>query len=170
MQAIQLLRRVPVLALALAGCTTSGSSSVPRQNASKAFSAANTRMETAASSFGAHLAPVDGSFNLSSPCSQGGVLDLTGTFDNTASVTFDLDATFGACQESEGTLDGALHWTQTVSGSTIHDAWSGTLDFTDSQGAWTCMFDYSSTVDTAGIHYAGTICGYDVTADLGLDQ
>jgi hypothetical protein len=165
--------RLPVLLLAFAGCTTSGTgptNTAPRQDAEHAFSAASAALEAAAGSLDPHVARLTGQINVSSPCSQSGSIDLVGAFDSDAGTRFDLDATFDACAEIEGELDGTLHWRETGAGTTFTDEWTGTLTFIDSAGSWSCVFDYSATIDDAGEHYAGTICGYDVNADLNLDE
>jgi hypothetical protein len=163
------LSKLSVLALALAACTTNGggggNSSVTRQRATSVYSAASTRLETALKATSQH-ASLTGNIDVSSPCATSGDIALLGTYDSVAG--FDMTASFSACQESEGRLDGELHWLEKTDAAGITDTWTGTLDFVDADGTWSCTFDYHSIVSATSVRLSGTICGYDVANDLDL--
>lgn len=161
---------------ALTACTTDdsgGSNTGPapsNRGAEHAFSSADTAISTAARSIGSRLtAPLSGTVNVSAACSRGGTVALAGSFDTSGTGTsFDVDATFAACAEAEGTLGGNLHWTSTVDGTSVTDSWRGTLSFADATGTYSCTFDLTSVVGPTGVHYSGSLCGYDVQTDLDL--
>jgi hypothetical protein len=161
---------------ALAACTTddagpgSGGPAPSNRGAEHAFSSADTAISTAARSVGSRLtAPLAGTVNVSAACSRGGTVALAGSFDTSGTGTsFDVDATFAACAEAEGTLGGNLHWTSKIEGARIEDSWRGTLSFADATGTYSCTFDLTSIVDPTGVHYSGSLCGYDVQTDLNL--
>ena len=118
---------------------------------------------------GANVAPLDGVISGSVACSVSGDVSVNGSYDTDGTNTdIDLTAAFNACEELEGTLDGSLHWTSSVTDTTVTDTWQGTLDFIDGYGTWTCVFDVTSIVDSTGVHYSGTICGYDAQVDVDL--
>jgi hypothetical protein len=167
------MRSLPLACLALAACTSSPSSghAPDRAGASQAFGAANTRMNAAVNALNTHAAAslVGGAVNFSAPCGVAGTVGLTGTFQTDgARTTLDVTAAFTGCREPGGQLDGSVAFTSTNDTSKLTDRWRGTLDFTDAAGAWQCAFDFTATIDATGTHYAGTICGYDAHADLGL--
>lgn len=168
---MRLARFVPFIVLA--ACTSSHHyDPPPRQNAEQAFGAASRAMEAASARLGsgAGVAPVYGDVDVSVPCSRSGSLAVSGTFDaGDYGASFDIDATFNSCREAEGTLDGTLHWDSSADASgNVHDHWGGTLDWFDQYGSWSCVFDLTMIVDGTGVHYSGSICGYDAQADLGL--
>ncbi len=163
-----------LLGLALTACTTSNdpasNDTASRQDAIQAFSAVSASMNAASNAIGSPVASLVGTdIDISSPCSLGGDVSLTGSFESGAGTQFDVDAGFDACTEDEGVLDGVLHWNETVDAAGVTDAWQGTLDFTGDVGSFSCTFDYEMVVSATGsVHYSGTICGFDVEADLGL--
>jgi len=140
--------------------------------ARRAFDGASGRIESA---FGAlddnRVAPLGEVIDYSEPCSLGGSVDLNGQFDyneTSADSSIDLTASFSACQEEEGLIDGSLHWTSAMSADHAEDDWTGTITVEDASGSYTCAFDLHTVLDNADITYSGSICGYDVNADLGL--
>lgn len=141
------------------------------------FAAANTAMTSAQSravteAQGQLVAPpADLTLDFSGPCTLGGSIALTGSFSGDTAGTnaaFDLSTTFAACQELQGTLDGDVHWTSTVSASGFAASMTGDLDWTDGNGTASCTLDLAMAVTAASISYTGSICGYDVTTDLTL--
>jgi hypothetical protein len=43
----------------------------------------------------------------------------------------------------------------------------GSIDYSDSTGAWSCAFD-TVVENDATLHFAGTFCGYSMRDDLNL--
>lgn len=157
------LALLSLLTFSAAACATDNNSQPQpgqpsQRDASRAASAASTRLEAAAASFGRNVtATVDASAN----CAVGGAVKLAGSFDS--NTGFDVTATFAACHENEGTLDGSLHWVEQIKGTTIEDSFQGTLHFVDAGLDATCVFDYHVTVGGGGVSVSGSICGYDVS-------
>ena len=105
-------------------------------------------------------------------CSDGGELAISGRYDySTASADaqWDLDTAFSGCSDAHGTLDGDLHWTQSIAGEAISQTLAGNISWQDADGAASCAIDLALTVDAAGSHLSGTACGYaavDVSSGL----
>lgn len=168
------MRIATLLPLAvLAACSSDSSNEPSQHDAKRTFSAANSALEAASRSLGARArlaAPAAGSVDVTDACSQGGSITLAGTYDaGSDGSSIDVDASFDGCQEDEGALDGTLHWTSNVDGVRVEYSWIGTLTLTDATGTWQCAFDLSLIVDETGVHYAGSLCGYDVETDLDLE-
>ncbi len=130
-----------------------------------ASSAMTTAQTTASSDVGS-----DGLLDFSGPCTLGGSVALTGTYAEDAEnnvQSFDLMATFTACREAQGTLDGALHWTsvnvQTDSETSSTVTMAGDLHWDGPGGAMSCEIDTTATIDSSGFTQSGTICGHDVS-------
>lgn len=139
--------------------------------ARRAFDGASGAIDTAFAHLGSQsrIAPFGGTVDFSEPCSLSGSLDLNGSYDDSdAGTSIDLVAGFNACEEAEGTLGGSLHWVSSMSGTHIEDHWTGTLTLDDPSGSYSCAFDLHAITDDFEVTYNGSICGYDVSADLGL--
>jgi hypothetical protein len=165
------MTRLLSLLTVAAACTASSQGSVPDHTQAKhAYSAMSTRIDAALQALDSHVAPLSGAVSITEPCSLGGDLGLAGTYEASSNgvSAFDLTAGFDACQEADGSLDGSLHWIETTGADSVTDSWQGTLVFTDASGVWQCVFDYGVTAGAQGTHYTGSICGFDVNADLDL--
>lgn len=160
------LTHASLLAVVLAACTasTGGDSTASHQQARSVYSVASTRLEAALKAID-HEA-LTANINSSDACAVSGDVTLVGSYDSVAG--FDLTASFAACQESEGAIDGDLHWVETTSGAGIIDTWTGTLELTDATTTASCVFDYQSITSETGVTLSGTICGFDVSTDLDL--
>jgi hypothetical protein len=151
------------LALSLSACTTEDGGERPSSaNASRTFSAANSRIEQALAKLG-NLAP-NVAVSITEPCAISGNLGIDGTHD-LATDAFEITATFTACVESgaEGTLDGSLQWKSQTVGDTTTQTWDGTLLGDDGTVSWSCLFDLTIVEDSNGATQSGTICGYDAS-------
>jgi hypothetical protein len=166
---------IPLCSIALVACASQSEPThrATTREAGLELSAATAALEAAQARAlpQSLVAPDTVQVNYLGPCEGGGSAAITGSYDySTASAdsAWDLDAAFSGCTDSDGVLDGTLHWTQTVTGAAVAQALTGTLAWQGSGGSASCTFDLTIATDAAGVHYHGTVCGYDVTADLGL--
>lgn len=159
--------------LVLAACSDGPS----KEDSMRIFTAANTAMTSAQSravteaQAGSMLtAPADLVLDFTGPCSLGGTVTISGSYSGTGGTqaTFDLATTFDACHELQGTLDGDIHWTSAATGTSFTASMDGDLDWTDSNGSASCSLDMQLAVSQVGVSYSGSLCGYDVMADLTL--
>lgn len=149
-----------------------------KEESVKIFAAASTAMSSAQSRAVADargsstLAPATQlDLDFSGPCSLGGTARVTGSYDGDGAddrAAFDLRTTFAGCRELTGTLDGELHWTSVADASGFTATMTGGLDWHGNDGDASCEFDLSLEVSEAGIVYGGSLCGYDVAAELHL--
>lgn len=161
---------------ALAACTSGPS----KDQSLKAFAAATTAMATAQSSAVAdartHASAAPGTdlaLNYNGPCTLGGTVGVTGSYDSSGTgdqAVFDLSTTFASCATPTGTLDGSMTWHSEASGSAFSETMSGNLSYTGGNDSFSCDFNLSLSVDATGVTYAGTVCGYDVQADLHVQH
>ena len=80
-----------------------------------------------------------------------------------------MAATFDACREALGTLDGGLRWLSVADGTSFSATLKGDLDWTSRDGdSASCDFDVSMVVTPQTVDYSGHVCGYDVRTDLGI--
>jgi hypothetical protein len=118
-------------------------------------------------------APAELAIDFSGPCTFGGTVSLRGTYvgdDNDDRATFDLDAEFDNCREIGGTIDGGLVWTSVASSSGFAAELRGGLDWEGNDADASCDFDMELAVNATGVAYDGSLCGYDVRAELSLDK
>jgi hypothetical protein len=165
---MRLVKLVPLLALA--ACTDNASKEESVQifaAASTAMSSAQTKAVTKAQGTPL-LAPADLVLDYSGPCTLGGSVALTGTYNGDGSdhAAFDLNATFSGCHEPTGTLDGNLEWTSNATATGFSATMKGGLDWTGHDGEASCDFDLTLTVTETVVGYGGHLCGYDVGAEL----
>jgi flagellar basal body L-ring protein FlgH len=141
------------------------------------FAAASTAMASAQSravSDAQQALPAAGELVLefSGPCSLGGLVGVTGSYDASGTAdqaAFDMAATFDACREAQGTLDGSLRWASAANGTSFSATMKGDLDWSSNNGdSASCDFNLSIAVTAQTVDYSGHICGYDVRADLGI--
>jgi hypothetical protein len=165
------MRLIGLLPIMLIAACSSGPT---KDDARAAFAATTLAMSSAQASAVSHTtaaAPGNLTLDYSGPCELGGTVAVTGTYDSAGSgshTDFDLDAKFSGCHDELGTLDGALHWTSTVDATGFTAAMTGDIDFTGPNHSASCTFDLHASVTAASIGYSGTVCGYDVRADLSL--
>lgn len=149
-----------------------------KEESLKVFAAATTAMSSAQSRAvtdaraNSALAPVDRlDLDFSGPCTLGGTAKVTGSYEGAGvddHASFDLNTTFAGCHELTGTLDGELHWTSVAAADKFTASMKGGLDWHGQDGDASCDFDLSLEVSNVGISYGGTLCGYDVKADLKI--
>ena len=170
------MRFLPLLAvLSLAACNSGPS----KQEAFQVFATATTAMSSAQARAVADAqqpssirAPAQLALDFQGPCTLGGTVGVTGSYDGEGSdsrAAFDLTTSFDSCKEATGTLDGSLQWTSVADGTTYTATMSGGLDWSGVNGdSASCDFDLTIAVDAQSVTYAGSLCGYDVQADLGV--
>jgi hypothetical protein len=159
--------------LFVAACT-SGTS---KQDASRLFVATTTAVQAAqqkaVASTQAQLLPGVRNLDYIGPCDGEGSFEIKGTYDDAsgtgAAAAFDLQASFNNCVSVTHTaLDGNLHWSSTSDANGFTAAMTGSIAFSDQTTSATCDLDLHMAVSAASISYTGSVCGYDVKADLGL--
>jgi len=140
--------------------------------ASVAMSSAQSRAVTDAQHLQALRAPAELLLAFDGPCTLGGAVGVTGTYDAAGTAdraAFDLTASFSACKEAQGTLDGRMQWTSVAEGTSFSATMKGDLDWSSANGdSASCDFDLRMAVTTQTVSYSGHICGYDIKADLGI--
>jgi hypothetical protein len=139
--------------------------------ASTAMASAQSRAVTDAQPLQALDAPAELLVDFAGPCTLGGQIGMTGSYDAAGTgdrAAFDMTASFRACREAQGTLDGSMRWTSVADGTSFSATMDGELDWSSDQGSASCDFDLSMAVTTETVAYSGHICGYDVRTDLGI--
>jgi len=110
--------------------------------------------------------------DFSGPCTVGGLVGVTGSYDGAGTAdhaAFDMTATFDACQEAQGTLDGSMRWTSVANGTSFSATMKGELDWSGTKGeSASCDIDVKIAITPETVEYSGHICGYDVRTDLGI--
>lgn len=105
-------------------------------------------------------------------CILGGSFSVIGSYLNTGAggerTTFDLTTTFDNCNEGTGTLDGSMQWTSVADGNYYSASMVGDLAFSGSNVDTSCAFDLHMTVEPVTVTYSGSVCGYDIAADLDI--
>lgn len=161
-----------VLLVAAAGCNSGPTKSESLQ----VFAAATAAMAQAQSRAVADaqaVAPADLALDFSGPCTLGGTVGVSGRYDTSGSgqnAAFDLTVAFDNCREVTGTLDGNLRWTSVVDGSSFTATMKGDLGFEGNNVSASCDFDLRLAVDSTSVSYSGSLCGYDVQADLNVGR
>jgi hypothetical protein len=167
---MRILTLLPLMILI--GCSSGPSKS----EALQVFAAATTTMASAQSraitdaETSAIAAPVVYALDFSGPCTLGGTVGVTGSYDASGTAdrsSFDLTAAFRACQEAQGTLDGSLRWTSVAEGETFRATMTGDLDFDGPEVSASCDFDLTIGVTAQSVTYSGQLCGYSL-AELGV--
>jgi hypothetical protein len=165
-----------VLALVpLAACSSQPS----KQDSLQVFAAATVAMSTAqanavtsAQQAGVLRAPAVLTLNFTGTCALGGGVTVSGSYDtsgNAARAVFDTMTSFNDCKDALGTLDGSLRWTSTTDGTKFSATMSGELEWSSDGGkSASCDFDMTISVDATSVRYSGSMCGYDLEADLGI--
>jgi hypothetical protein len=160
--------------LFVAACT---SGNATKQDASRLFVATTTAVQAAqqkaVTSTQAQFAPAARNLDYTGPCDSEGSFEIKGIYDdasgNGAAAAFDLQANFNNCVSLTRTaLDGNLHWSSTSDANGFSAAMTGSIAFSDQTTSATCDLDLHMAVTSSSISYSGTVCGYDVNADLGL--
>jgi hypothetical protein len=118
------------------------------------------------------VAPAQLTLSFSGPCTLGGTVGVTGSYDDASGTgeraAFDLAATFDGCAEATGTIDGDLTWTSVSNGTSFDASMDGSFDFRGAGGgSFSCDFNMDISVDNASSSFAGSFCGYDVKSELG---
>jgi hypothetical protein len=169
------MRKWLPLVLLVAACTDSGPS---KRDASRLF-VATTGAVTAAQAKAVTAtqqsqltAPAVRNLDYIGPCSAEGSSEVRGTYDDAGSAaasTFELQVTFTNCVDVAGNaLNGSLHWNSSASSTGFDATLTGSIDWSDHQNSASCDLDLHMAVTDSTILYAGTVCGYDVQADLHL--
>lgn len=157
-----------LVVLPLIACGGGGPS---EQESLQAFAAVTVAMSSAQSravQAAQHVAPADLTLNFEGACTTSGTVAITGSYSSndsgsTLAAAFDLTTTFRTCADPQGTLDGELRWTSTLSGSKYTATMDGDIDWTSPQASASCSFDLSITVDGQLVTYGGSVCGFSVT-------
>ena len=160
------MKLAAIALVSLVACASNDDSpTTSKQDAKHALVGATSSIGSAQSKQAANLTSA---VHVSAPCQSGGTVALDGTADIGPIQKYDLDAAFAACATPDGTLDGALHYAYTLSGTDFTAALTGQLDWTGAQGAVSCAFDLHVAIASASVSVSGTVCGYDL-ADLDVD-
>lgn len=173
---MRILELIVVTSLVSAAACSSGPS---KEESSQIFVTASIAMTSAQSRAVADAqqlrvlgAPVELLLDFSGPCTLGGLVGVTGSYDTSGTAgntAFDMTAAFDACREAQGTLDGSLRWTSTVNGTSVSATMKGELDWSDGNGASaSCDFDLLTVITPETAAVSGRVCGYDAAADLGI--
>jgi hypothetical protein len=105
-------------------------------------------------------------------CASGGTFSITGAYQGQVfsedRAAFDLTTTFDHCGNAGNALDGSLHWTSVIDRSAYDATMIGDLSASGPNLDVSCAFDLHMLVDSAVIAYSGSICGYDLNADLNI--
>lgn len=167
------MRKLLVLCV-LAAC----SSGTTKDQSLKVFAAATTEMTTAQSSAvdaaRAHASAVPAAslaLDYSGPCPAGGTVAVTGSYDASGTgdhAVFDLSSVFTSCATDDGTLDGNLAWHSQADSTGFSETMTGSLSYQSASDSLSCDVHLTLAVDATSVTYGGTICGYDVQADLHL--
>jgi hypothetical protein len=160
----------------LVGCSSGPSKSEALQMfaaSSSAMDSAQSRALTDAQQTGALPATAEYLLDFSGPCTLGGSLGVTGTYDASGTgdqAAFDMTVAFASCQEAQGLLDGELRWSSVADGTSFRASMTGELDWDDNQGlSASCDFDLSIAISEQSVTYSGKLCGYS-PAELGVSN
>src|ERR1700733_6222747 len=151
------MRSLTLLPLVMFAACTSGPNQTESAevfaDSSSAMASAQSRAVAAAQTQ-ASAAPGPLTLNFSGPCTVGGTVAVTGTYDGSgtnADAAFDLMISFTACADGVSTLDGAIQWAAVASGTSFTGTETGSLDDKRGSDDWSCDFDLTIAVDqTAG--------------------
>jgi hypothetical protein len=166
----QTMKKLVGLALVLAAC--GGDSKPSQQDSFLAFGVATQAMAQAqskaiqAAQQGNIVAPAVLTLNYNGPCTTGGTVSVTGSYDNAGSgqaATFDMNMSFDACADAQGTLDGDMHWTSTADGTNYTATMKGDIDFVGPQASASCEYNLTVSVTGSAATYSGTVCGYNIS-------
>jgi hypothetical protein len=142
--------------------------------ATAAMASAQARAVTDARQLQALIEPADLVLDFSGACALGGSVGVSGTYNDAGTgerAAFDMTTSFDACKEALGTLDGRLRWTSVATNTSFSATMTGELDWTGSNGdSASCDFELSMAVTATSVTYSGNLCGYDVRADLGINN
>jgi hypothetical protein len=157
-----------LIVLPLVAC---GGGGPTEQESLQAFAAVTVAMSSAqarAVQSAQGVVPGDLTLNFEGSCTTSGTVAVTGSYSSngsgsTQAAAFDLTTTFRKCADPQGTLDGELRWTSTLSGSKYTATMGGEIDWTSSQASASCDFNLTLTVDGQAVTYGGSVCGFNVT-------
>jgi hypothetical protein len=153
-----------LVVLPLVACGGGGPS---EQESLQAFAAVTVAMSSAQSraiQSVQHVVPADLTLNFEGACTTSGTVAVTGSYSGSPqAAAFDLTTTFRKCADPQGTLDGELRWTSTLSGSKYTATMNGEIDWTSPQASASCDFDLTLTLDGQIVTYGGSVCGFNVT-------
>jgi len=162
--------------MSLAACSSGPSKSEALQvfaAATSTMASAQSRALADAQDPNAITAPVEYLLDFSGPCTLGGSLGVTGSYDTSGTgdrSAFDMTMSFDSCAEVQGAIDGRMRWTSVAEGLVFHATITGDLDFESQDLAASCDFDLGMEVTEQSVSYSGHVCGYDMKADLGLQD
>ena len=160
--------------VSLAACSSQPSKEESLQvfaAATTAMTSAQSRAVTDAGPPAALTVPGKLALDFAGPCTIGGTVAVSGLYDFSGTGTrteFDLTTSFDGCTELGGTLDGSLRWTSVADGTRFSATMEGELDWSADGKSASCDFDLSLAVDEQSVRYSGSLCGYDLAADLGI--
>lgn len=157
-----------LVVLPLVACGGGGPS---EQESLQAFAAVTIAMSSAQSraiQATQSVVPADLTLSFDGPCLTSGTVAVTGSYGSntsgsTQAAAFDLTTTFRNCADPQGSLDGQLRWTSTLSGSRYTATMAGDIDWTSPQASASCDFDLTISVDGQTVTYGGSVCGFNVT-------
>lgn len=176
------LTMIGLLSLSLAACATDAGSDGPpsgnrpsKQQSASLLAAATSGLsaaKTEALGSQSSLTPAVVTLDHSGACELGGQFEISGTYDydiDSAASEWDLHTEFSNCAVPEATVDGNLSWSQSVTatGDTLEKI-TGTISLIAPEGSASCVFDLTIATGASGVSYHGTVCGYDVAADLSI--
>lgn len=162
---MKILKLLPLILLA--AC----SSGPTEQESVQIFGATTAAMGTAQGRAVADTSGGNANLSFTGPCTLGGSVSVTGSYEGADTgdrAAFDLKTTFDGCKELTGTLDGSLQWTSVAEGGNYNASMTGSIDFDGSNTSASCDFDLHIAVTSSSVNYSGSMCGYDVQADLGI--
>lgn len=153
--------------IVLAACSNSATKSESVQ----VFAVTTTAMTSAQGRAVVETSDGNANVTFTGPCTLGGSVTVTGSYqgaDAGERAAFDLKTSFDSCRELTGTLDGSLNWTSVAEGNMFNASMTGSIDFDGNDTSVSCDFDLHMAVGPGAVSYSGSMCGYDVQADLGI--
>lgn len=162
---MKLLSLLPLAVLV--GCDSGPS----KEESVQIYASASSSLATAQGAAVAQAGDGNVTLDYSGACALGGTVGLAGGYSDggtTGDATFDLHATFSACNGGVGTISGDLHWAATVTDTSVTTSMKGDLDWEGRDGSGSCHFDMEIIVSEALYSFKGSLCGYDVGSELSL--
>jgi hypothetical protein len=156
---------IVLLASACTAQSPQGSSTASEQDARRVFQVASAAIKNAENSAPQGVvAPVTANIDFNAPCATSGSLSIAGSFEGNDTGTdssFDLSASFDACADVGGVLDGDLHWKSDQVGDSYTASLDGSLTVESGGVTATCVFDLSVEVTPTSQSFSGSVCGFD---------
>ena len=142
------MKRLSLIALTLAACTSNEAPSAQTQAAFFHEMTVMQNVQSHALAQQSNFAPVTGSVNATANCPISGTIALVGTYDSPdsgATATYDLHDTMTGCTGLDFTIDGSWDWSGNYSSTAFHDVITSSTTFTT--GGETHAMSENLTVD-----------------------